>query len=127
MSRSTSNPKSERNEKIFNLLKIAFLIFLFVLVVSFATTRVTTALQELKKIVCQFFAALITVCIVLAAIAYAAGNIMGAETGARAKVWATNLIIGAAIGVVMYIVAPIVLGKLTGETAASGGSIRGCD
>ncbi len=120
MSGRNFSSKRERNEKIFNLLNRVFLIVLFVSVVSFATTKVTQALDTLKDIVCQFFGALITVCIVLAAIAYAAGNVMGAEAGARAKVWATNLIIGAAIGVVLYIVAPVVLGAL------SGASVSGC-
>jgi cytochrome b subunit of formate dehydrogenase len=128
MSGRNFSSKRERNEKIFNLLKKVFLIVLFVsgVFVSFAggkATQVTLALQTLKSIVCQFFGALITVCIVLAAIAYAAGNVMGAEAGARAKVWATNLIIGAAIGVVLYIVAPPVLETLAGTGA---GSVGGC-
>jgi hypothetical protein len=104
---------------------LAFLAMALILGASLvlaSTTNVTNALSSLKSILCGFFGALITALIVLAAISYAAGNIMGAETGARAKVWATNMIIGAAIGVVLYIVAPLVLGVLSG----SPNQISGC-
>ena len=118
-----SDKISYNSKRILVLLFSVFLIGI-VFFLSFAratgTARVTAALETLRQIVCQFFGALITVCIVLAAIAYAAGNVMGAEAGARAKVWATNLIIGAAIGVVMYIVAPLVLGALSAK------SLTGC-
>jgi cellulose synthase/poly-beta-1,6-N-acetylglucosamine synthase-like glycosyltransferase len=115
--------KTYNSKRFFGLLFNVFLIgMMFSSFLSFAanTANITQALISLKDIVCQFFGALIMVCIVLAAIAYAAGNVMGAEAGARAKVWATNLIIGAALGVVLYIVAPLVLGALAGK------SLTGC-
>ena len=46
---------------------------------------------------------------VVAGIIYAAGQIMGAETRARANVWATAALTGALIGVLIYAVAPSVL------------------
>ncbi|MEM4295344.1 MAG: hypothetical protein QXS91_00880 [Candidatus Anstonellales archaeon] len=104
--------------KILSALVIAILLISVNLVFAADTTNVTNALGSLKTIICGFFGALITVAIVLAAIAYAAGNVMGAEAGARAKVWATNLIMGAAIGVVIYIVAPLVLSTLSGQSAS---------
>ena len=123
------NSKNFLREKVKKGLKNYMLTFLMVLflLISFingaaGTARVTQALDTLRGIVCQFFGALITVCIVLAAIAYAAGNVMGAEAGARAKVWATNLIIGAAIGVVLYLVAPLVLSALSGQSVAGCGA-----
>ena len=74
--------------------------------------EVVAALTELKNILCGVLGSLIMVLIVLAAIAYAAGHILGAETGARAKVWGQNILIGAGIALVIYIVAPIILGAL---------------
>ncbi len=47
--------------------------------------------------------------IVVAGIIYAAGQIMGAETRARANVWATAALTGALIGILIYSVAPGVL------------------
>ena len=46
---------------------------------------------------------------VVAGIIYAAGQIMGAETRARANVWATAALTGALIGVLIYAIAPAVL------------------
>ena len=47
--------------------------------------------------------------IVIAGIIYAAGQIMGAETRARANVWATAALTGALIGILIYAIAPSVL------------------
>lgn len=47
--------------------------------------------------------------IVVAGIIYAAGQIMGAETRARANVWATAALTGALIGILIYAIAPSVL------------------
>jgi hypothetical protein len=44
--------------------------------------------------------------IILAAAVYAIGQIVGAETRARASVWATAMITGALIGIVIYLVVP---------------------
>ena len=47
--------------------------------------------------------------IVIAGVIYAAGQVMGAETRARANVWATAALTGALIGILIYAVAPGVL------------------
>ena len=47
--------------------------------------------------------------IVIAGVIYAAGQIMGAETRARANVWATAALTGALIGILIYAIAPSVL------------------
>ena len=47
--------------------------------------------------------------IVFAGVIYAAGQIMGAETRARANVWATAALTGALIGILIYAIAPSVL------------------
>jgi len=56
--------------------------------------------------------------VVVAGVIYAAGQIMGAETRARANVWATACLTGALIGVLIYAVAPSVLDTIYGTTGS---------
>ena len=56
--------------------------------------------------------------IVVAAIIYSAGQVMGAETGARANVWATAALTGALIGILIYAIAPSVLGIIYGGSVS---------
>lgn len=50
--------------------------------------------------------------IVFAGVTYAAGQFLGAETRARASVWATAMLVGALIGIVIRVVAPAFLSAL---------------
>jgi len=50
--------------------------------------------------------------IVIAGVIYAAGQVMGAETRARANVWATAALTGALIGILIYAIAPSVLNTI---------------
>jgi len=52
--------------------------------------------------------------IVLAGVIYAAGQLMGAETRARANVWATACLTGALIAVLIAVIAPAVLQTIYG-------------
>ncbi len=52
--------------------------------------------------------------IVLAGVIYAAGQMMGAETRARANVWATAALTGALIAILIVVVAPAVLTTIYG-------------
>ena len=56
--------------------------------------------------------------VIIAGVIYAAGQIMGAETRARANVWATAALTGALIALLIWAVAPGVLTALipTGST-----------
>ena len=44
-----------------------------------------------------------------AGVVYAAGQMMGSETRARANTWATAMLLGAVIGILIVVVAPSVL------------------
>jgi len=58
--------------------------------------------------------------IILAAATYAVGQILGAETRARASVWATAMMTGAVIGIVIYLVIPwLIAGMMGGAASAS--------
>ena len=54
--------------------------------------------------------------IVAAGVVYAAGQMLGAETRARASVWATAMLVGALIGLLIVIVTPAVLNALYSGT-----------
>ena len=90
--------------------------------VGFATTgsdnvnAIQSGLCELYTMVNSLLAVVVFILIVVAAVIYAAGQVMGAETRARASVWATSMIIGAVIGIVIYLLVPIILGTMLGES-----------
>ncbi len=92
----------------------------------FATTNKTSTIKsgmcELYNMVNQLLAVVVFVLIVTAAIVYAAGQVMGAETRARASVWATSMIIGAVIGIVIYLLVPTIIGTMLGGAALGGGA-----
>ena len=56
--------------------------------------------------------AMFLVLIILAAIVYAGGQLLGAETRARATVWATAMFMGAIIGGIIYLLIPAILNQL---------------
>jgi hypothetical protein len=53
--------------------------------------------------------------VVFAGVIYASGQIMGAETRARANVWATAALAGALIATLIYAIAPGVLSAIMGQ------------
>jgi len=53
--------------------------------------------------------------VLLAAVIYATGQMMGAETRARANVWATSCLTGALIGLLIATVAPVLLTTILGK------------
>lgn len=66
--------------------------------------------------------------VLIGAVVYASGQIMGAETRARANVWATAALTGALVGLLISSVAPTVLETIYGQgqvscTAANCGSL----
>ena len=56
--------------------------------------------------------------VVVGAVIYASGQIMGAETRARANVWATASLTGAMMGMLIVAIAPGVLGMIYGPSIA---------
>ena len=58
--------------------------------------------------------------IILAGVIYAAGQMMGAETRARANVWATAALTGALIAILIAVIAPPVLDSIYGGSASTG-------
>ena len=52
--------------------------------------------------------------VLLASVIYATGQLMGAETRARANVWATSCLTGALIGILISVIAPAILQIIAG-------------
>jgi Na+-driven multidrug efflux pump len=57
-----------------------------------------------------------------AGVVYAAGQMMGAETRARANTWATAMLLGAVIAILIVVVAPPVLDIMYANTTKAIGS-----
>ena len=55
-----------------------------------------------------------------AGVIYAAGQVGGAETRARAANWATSCVTGAFIGILISVIAPTVLSTIAGVTISCG-------
>ncbi|MEM2908688.1 MAG: hypothetical protein QW171_00850 [Candidatus Bilamarchaeaceae archaeon] len=80
---------------------------------------IISAMQGLCRLVQSFLGIAAVLLVVLAGVTYAIGQMMGAETRARAAVWATSMLTGAVIGIVIYLIAPYVIALLMGKTPPS--------
>jgi len=105
---------------------IAFAIFaLFASIVFAQTTPSTptaaqTQLKQALGAVCGIAAALLPVVafvlFILAGVAYAAGNFFGADARAKSVGWAMNMITGAVIAFLLWIIGPSIIAGLSGQT-----------
>jgi hypothetical protein len=110
----------------FNKIGKYFLVFILLINltgVSFAGASIISAMSSLCETASMLLATGAMLLIILAAAVYAIGQIVGAETRARASVWATAMITGALIGIVIYLVVPNLIGFLMQGT----GTEKRCD
>ncbi len=88
---------------------------------------VVSLIVKIKDSLAMFLIASAIVLVVLAAAVYAAGQMMGAETRARASVWSMGLIGGAAFVTVMYVLlielVPALEGVLIGTSLGLYGAV----
>jgi hypothetical protein len=73
--------------------------------VATAVTDLCCSLQGLLPVVAMLM-------VIFAGVIYASGQIMGAETRARANVWATAALTGALMAILIFAIAPPVLDSL---------------
>ncbi|MFA5929727.1 MAG: hypothetical protein WC861_02495 [Candidatus Micrarchaeia archaeon] len=82
----------------------------------FAAVSGLSAVNSAMSVLCQGLTQMLPVAamlmIVLAGVIYAAGQMMGAETRARANVWATAALTGALMAILIAVVAPSVLNTI---------------
>jgi len=97
-------------------LMFALLFFGIIYAAASPTDTLKTALQDLCKSVRDLVPIAAMLMILLAAVIYATGQMMGAETRARANVWATSCLTGALIGILIATIAPAVLGTIAGPS-----------
>ncbi|MDD5171472.1 MAG: hypothetical protein PHF60_00355 [Candidatus ainarchaeum sp.] len=83
-----------------------------ILSLSFAQSAIGSALKELCNASQTFLGGAIMIMILLAGATYALGQVLGAETRARATVWATAMMTGALIGALIYLLTPIIIKTL---------------
>ena len=79
-------------------------------------------LSPLEETLCSVYRSLLTMMpivvllmVILAGIVYAGGQLLGAETRARANVWATAMLTGALIGLLIVVLGPSILQSLAPE------------
>ena len=100
-------------------MRIALLIALLSLAFAGGTEdvsgRLTGALCILYDTLTSLMGPLLVLVVVVAAVAYAGGNVLGAEVGAKAKSWATNMIIYATIAVIIFFGVPYLLSLIAPE------------
>jgi len=90
-----------------------YLLLLIVLVnLSFAEGEITNALLSLCGVFFSILPIGLLLLVVLAAVTYAIGQILGAETRARATVWSTSMLTGAIVAALIFILIPSILENL---------------
>jgi len=98
---------------------ILLLTFASVSLAAEGVSGITSALTQL----CQTAKSLLLIgtmlMVIMAAVIYSVGQILGAETRARASVWATAMMTGAIIGIVIYVVVPWVLNMINNNVPVS--------
>ena len=106
---------------------VALLLALYLVPLAFAaTSALTTVRDAVMGLYCDLKTLLpvaVMLMIVLAGVIYAAGQMMGAETRARANVWATACLTGAIIGLLIVVIAPTIMNQLT---ATGAGGVAAC-
>jgi len=99
--------------------KALVLAFAFSLLAGAVSASPTSQLQQALSDLCSGLNQLVPVAamlmVLLASVIYATGQMMGAETRARANVWATSALTGALIGILISVIAPAVLQTIAGQ------------
>ncbi|MDE1798173.1 MAG: hypothetical protein KGH63_02095 [Candidatus Micrarchaeota archaeon] len=105
-----------------SLFQRSILIFAFVLLAvsilhaqdSCATCYLEQSLSDLCGQIQDLIPVTAMLLVITAGVVYSAGQFFGAETRARANVWATSCLTGAIIGIIIAVVAPYILSQLAG-------------
>jgi len=101
----------------------AFILLLFVSLLFAANplTKLTSALNDLCAGVSSLLPVAAMLMVVLGAVIYASGQMMGAETRARANVWATAALTGALTSMLIASITPAALGAIYGSSVSCAG------
>lgn len=99
--------------------KAPFIAFLSIFIMNAAFSAsglagVTAAVDDMCRTLTEMLPIVSMLMVIAAGVIYASGQLMGAETRARATTWATAMMLGAVIGILIVVVAPPVLTKIYG-------------
>jgi hypothetical protein len=101
--------------------KAMLTVLTFAMLAGFAFADPTSTLKQALSDLCTGLNTLVPVAamlmVLLASVIYATGQMMGAETRARANVWATSALTGALIGILISVIAPSVLQVIAGPSS----------
>jgi len=103
------------------LMSVILLTFISLAWASTGAGGIGLALNDLCTTIVGFLGVAMLLLIVLAAVIYAVGQMLGAETRARATVWATAMFTGAIIAAVIYMVTPYLIGFIISGSASGTG------
>lgn len=101
-------------------MKKLFIFFFFVTILFAQTTNLTVALKNFCDFLYNIVGEVAILMILLSSIVYTGGQFFGAETRARANVWATNMLTGAIIGIVIIVLLPGFLAAMIGGSYSGG-------
>ncbi len=110
------------------------ILLLAVSMLSFAqgTANITSGIFSLCSFISNLLPVISALLVVGAGASYAGGQLMGAETRARANIWATGMITGALFGILISVAGPAILGAMYGpawdsscQQAGGGGPAQG--
>ena len=85
-----------------------------------AQTTLTNTLQGICSLAATILPVIAFVLFILAGVAYAAGQFFGADTRAKSIGWAMNMITGAVIAFLLWIIGPLIIAGLSGNTYTIG-------
>ena len=111
----------EKQEEVEKMRKIALLLVLLMANIVLLnaqdnpTENILTALNSLYCFLMTSLPIFAAVLVIFAAVIFAAGQVMGAETRARANVWATAMLTGSLIGFAVAIIVPWFITTLWGN------------
>ncbi len=94
--------------------RIALALFLFVALASLAYAGIGEMVNNLCVQMRGIMPLVAFTLIVLGGLVYAAGQVLGAEMRSRTNVWATTMVIGAIIGLVISASAPAIISIVAG-------------
>ena len=101
---------------------ISFLFLGLVFAANEPTSKLKTAISDFCGSLTNLLPVAAMLMVVVGAVIYAAGQVMGAETRARSNVWATAALTGAMMGLLITAVTPPVLTTVYGQSVSCGGT-----
>ena len=93
-----------------------FMLVMFASLVFAQMSNIRSGVCVLWDFISTIIPIIVMLMLVGAGAVYAGGQMMGDETRARANVWATAMLTGALIGVLITVIAPSILTTMYGET-----------